>query len=457
MLKNALLQCDLRRAKTLSRYLIPAFIFFWILFLYPNNSPAFASYSQTDDTSSEITHIGALFQTFSNLSGIITKVRVSVQAQTNPTDIKIWFTEGNENTATSTYANYTTIASTTLSASTTKGFYDLNLNYELNSAKFYGVIIQQITTPNTDLKIFGSTNDNYAGGQCYEPYGGYPDCEILKDFYFVLETGKFIQIDFPPNATSTPDFNYWGISGDTTFSTSNIIHINWGVSTSTLTSGFTNYFLDNAGTFSINAPKSFTIPAGTYYARAWLATCAPYEVYSTCIPSTWTQPYGLGLMTPLASSTLITFTITGENPYSGGYYGTYYPAAYPTSTATSSEWVITCDPNDPLWQKSLCQVAKWSLEGIKGLLQFLFVPKQEDLVKFNDLKNDLQVKPPIGYFYQVKNALEGFNSTSTPAFDLPQSAALSDYIFNPLRTGISFILWLTFGFWVFKRIKNLEL
>lgn len=419
---------------------------------------AFADYSQLDDTSyTTFPQNYAIYQTFSGLSGHATNIRFTLENMGVRVwnDLKVWFNEAN--TATSTYSG-TVIASSTWVNQYNKHFYDLELDYDLNPEKFYGLVIQDVYG---DTRVYGSTNaESYPNGVCYdnpEPYGIV--CDTAPDIYFILsiEPQNTIEIIFPENTTSTPDFNYWGLSGYA-LATSTLIHINWGISTSTWT-GFTNYILDNAGGFSVSAPKSFTIPIGTYYAVAWLTTCpAPYDLYADCIPSTWDYPYGLGLLTPLATSTQISFTITGENPYTGGYYGTYWPTSTPISTSTSAEWVMTCDPNDPLWKNSLCQITKWTLEGIKGLLQFLFVPKQEDLAKFGELKSVLETKPPIGYFYAVKSALTGVGATSTPAFSLENaSTTLAASIYNPLRNGITFILWLLFGFWIFNRIRNLAL
>lgn len=156
----------------------------------------------------------------------------------------------------------------------------------------------------------------------------------------------------------------------------------------------------------------------TYYAKAYM-----YNIAGTF----------------LAESPEISFTITGE-PYEYNEPGITIPP-----TATSTEWTITCDPESGFFQYSFCY-----------LFQYLFKPKPNVLDKWQNIKVLLENKPPLGYFVLVKNVLSGI-STSTPAFQLAQATAVNENIFNPLKTGLSFVLYLIFGIWIFKRIAHLEL
>jgi hypothetical protein len=243
-----------------------------------------------------------------------------------------------------------------------------------------------------------------------------------------------IQIDFPENATSTPDFSLWSVSGYALDSGDTIEILSQATSSNTWVIDGGRY-LGDIGSFS-----DFVIVKNTS------AIPDIYRAYATLY-------HGIDIV---ATSTEIVYTITGANPEIGGYYGEsgYYPDTYPTSTASSSDWVITCDPTDPLFTRSICQISKWTLDGINALLQFLFIPKSSDLNQFNNLKSALENKPPFGYFYAIKDALI-FNSTTTKAFDIASSTlAMVSPIFNPLKTGITFILWLLFAFWVFNRLRN---
>lgn len=309
----------------------------------------------------------------------------------------------------------------------------------------------QLYFANGNAQVYGVDYNNYSGGDCVAY------CNGLTDLYFAIGNAptNSIQFDFPTNGTTTPDFIYWNFSGFSLEAPA-VILVNTGATTTGLTH-ITN-ILDSAGSFEINAAKTYILPQGINYALARLAVCpAPYNLYSDCIPSTWAEPYGLGFFETIATSSLISFTITGEIPYSGGNYGTYYPTSTPTSTATSSEWVITCDPNDPLFTRSICQISKWVLDGIVGILKFLFIPSSESLSNFVGLGDIIKNKAPIGYFYSIKSALNNVAATSSLAFDLATSTAALAPVLTPIKTGITFILWFVFCFWIFNRIRKLEL
>jgi hypothetical protein len=261
------------------------------------------------------------------------------------------------------------------------------------------------------------------------------------ELWFSLEhagaPANSISIDFPPNATSTPDFSLWSVSGNASSTGDTIQILSQATSSNTWIIDGGRY-LGDPGLFS-----DFVIVKNT------AAVPDIYRAYAILY-------HGLDIE---ASSSIITYTITGQNPGTGGYYGDfgYYPDTYPTSTASSTEWVLTCDPNDPFWHRSFCQIAKWILDGIAAIFKFFFMPKSSDFDQFSNLKTALENKPPMGYFYAIKDALT-FNSTTTKAFDLASSTvAMTGPIFDPVKTGLTFTLWLLFAFWLFNRIKHFNL
>lgn len=422
MFKNALLQYDLRRVKSISRYLILTFVFVWILFLYPNKLPAYAAVitSQLDDTSSYI---------FSNPSwSNTTLIDLGTGLTGDVSSLKFKFSTGalfeippHLREATSSYPDVYAADAIVLyfqNVSENEGIYTATSTdepYTLDPTKYYALFLQPYYSGYT---IYGTDS----GNQLAWKYNGnwVAVGSTIKQIYFILESPSIneIEITFPPNATSTPDFNFWKVSGSA-IEIGNSIEILSKDSGSTAWTIAGGRYLEEAGTFdNFIIIKNIVYPIDTYVAYAELR-------------------YGGSL---IATSSLISFNIIGSNPEYTGFYPT------PTSTATSSEWVITCDPESNLFTKSLCYLGQW-----------LFMPRQQDFNRFNDLKDALIIKPPIGYFYQIRNALLGFNASSSAAFELPQSAALSNYIFNPIKIGLSFIIWLIFGFWVFNRIRKLEL
>lgn len=281
-------------------------------------------------------------------------------------------------------------------------------------------------------------------------------------------TSNSVQIDFPNNGYSGDDFQTWGASVESLYSTA-IVQINYGNSTSSFPyyGGIMN--IDYAGNFVFStstSPYFLKISAttpGTYYAQAYLETCpVDLDLYTDCIPSIWpgnSPSPNTGLFDVWATSTPIAFTITGQSTSTQGYFigNTFYPdLSAPTSTASSTEWVMTCDPNDPLWSKSLCQITNWLLSGLFAMLKALFIPSQNIFDKFTNLIQAIAPKPPIGYFFAIKDIISGVGATSTATFVLPGVASLGTF-FDPIKTGISFLLWFGFIFWIFNRVRHLDI
>jgi hypothetical protein len=273
-------------------------------------------------------------------------------------------------------------------------------------------------------QFYGASSDVY-------PNGGIETLDYsptpVVDLYFTLGTliENLINITFPENATTTPDFSTWHAE----FMVGNMppvfgkIKINYGLSTSTLNlSDEINFIAYDNNLAPVAIPKDTLLQAGKqYFANAEII---------------------IGTST-IATSSIISFNISG-----GGGYLENFHYAIPTSTisTTTPPIQITCDPNDNLFQYSLCKLALW-----------LFIPDAGTLNKFSTLTDDIKNKPPIGYFYAVKTAFNGLSSTSTKAFQLANVTPLNNSVFNPLKTGISFILWLGCGIWIFNRIRHIQL
>jgi hypothetical protein len=77
---------------------------------------------------------------------------------------------------------------------------------------------------------------------------------------------------------------------------------------------------------------------------------------------------------------------------------------------------------------------------------------------FIQLYNTLSTKPPLGYFTAIKAALNTL-SVGTTSLILVNASTTQAFsaIFTPLRTGLIIILWLMFSFWLFHRLRHLEI
>lgn len=102
-----------------------------------------------------------------------------------------------------------------------------------------------------------------------------------------------------------------------------------------------------------------------------------------------------------------------------------------------------------------------SITNIAGCFQnaliFAFVPNKNVFDNFISLKEELQNKPPFGYIVLLTSALQNISATTTPAFALVSENNITDNIFTPLKNGLTWVLWLFFGIWLYKRVRNMNI
>jgi len=98
------------------------------------------------------------------------------------------------------------------------------------------------------------------------------------------------------------------------------------------------------------------------------------------------------------------------------------------------------------------------------VFSYLFIPNQEQQQniqnRFSSFQDIIKNKPPLGYFYKIKDALNqnitAGNATTTQVLNTSTTQAFSA-VFSPLKTGLNWVLWLAAGSWVFIKIKNLNI
>ena len=289
-------------------------------------------------------------------------------------------------------------------------------------------------SPNVyDIAWYGTSTEPYL---FCETWGQYLlPCNSVDNFgtpYFIFgsksEGVDFINITYPI-ASSTPDFNSWHI--DYGFSTSTLKNAGHSIKYSQNLSECVGYnngsgcFMDFEPTHTQNeiyAPivKLNDLPIGNYQAQANL--------------------YNNNYI--VATSSLITFTITGQPQLS-----TLYELPTTTWATSTLPFQITCDPDSSWYSYSICKV-----------LVYLFVPNSNTLNKFNGLAAGISSKVPIGYFTEIREALEEFSST-TPIFtlDIDETEPVYTEVFEPIKTGLAWILWFAFAFWIFHRFRYFNL
>ena len=94
---------------------------------------------------------------------------------------------------------------------------------------------------------------------------------------------------------------------------------------------------------------------------------------------------------------------------------------------------------------------------LQQAIQWLFYPDQQSIDQFSGLYNLVIHKPPFGYVTAINAELTNINDTNTSAFTLQSLPILNTYIFDPLRTGLAWLLWFGFAYDLFHRLKNIHL
>lgn len=92
--------------------------------------------------------------------------------------------------------------------------------------------------------------------------------------------------------------------------------------------------------------------------------------------------------------------------------------------------------------------------AICSVFEYLFKPDISILQNFSNLQGIMETKAPFTYYYSLRDALHNLNSTSTPAFVLSDTGSINTSIFQPIKTGLTWILWILFAFWAIKRVGD---
>ena len=229
-----------------------------------------------------------------------------------------------------------------------------------------------------------------------------------------------ISITSPENGTTTADFYTWGLDYVyyTTSTSTSVFTLNaytYPDASTTTYSTWSRYLMflpgDSTSTRSISISKPYALTAGTYYADASLTSGT----------------------TTLATSTRISFDISGA----------YIPIPVPSGEATTT-LAINCDETSNFFTNSLCH-----------LVNFLFIPRYDDLNQFSVLWDSIKDKPPIGYFTISLDAIHSLTAASSSTLEIPLYS-LGDFT-DTIRDGLDVIVYGILAFYLFERIKHFEL
>jgi len=245
-------------------------------------------------------------------------------------------------------------------------------------------------------------------------------------------SGNSIAISYPTILNIT-DFTYF------------ILHYN-------SQAGAIDFNVDYA-TSSSNLSSVGTRFTDTVHTGATPPSITATQVFDANIAVPKTRDFNIGeawymqarLVDASSSTQLASSTITTMNIQSNTLLDTL-PFLNPiVSNSTSTDLILTCDPNDGLFTRSFC-----------NLFQYLFVPPQSAWNGFKQLRTDLEDKPPFGYITSAISAISGLSDAASSTVDLPDLSALDDDFFTPIKTFLSWVLYVLTGFWVYNKFRHFK-
>lgn len=265
------------------------------------------------------------------------------------------------------------------------------------------------------------------GGVC--PGYNYNDCptELATSNFFVWadQSGASLFWTLPYPGDTLPDFTTWVLRA-------------YGLDAYTDYNFRVNYSRVGSNTSTTDA--------------ATINTGGNNEILGVGVPKS-TALFDPGGFSGLSNNFVATATISaaGSDLFSTSTTFTIQPFDWATTTIPqptgTSTLTATCDPNSGFITNSLCSV-----------FVYLFYPSQGSLDNFVNIKNTYQNKPPFGYFSKTISLLNGFSASESGDGVISTSTlAAFGSIFNPIKTGLSWILWLALLIWIIKRGVHLEL
>jgi len=233
--------------------------------------------------------------------------------------------------------------------------------------------------------------------------------------------------------------------------------------TATVESGGCYYVLpDEVATSTRIISFSFSTTTNTLDLSYYIATSTPVSLYAE------NRNERDGVINSAFSTTTTGLTelknipVTLPNPLNGAGY-TYLTAKLVLASdhGVIYDWhTLTIDLYNGIdlggggYQQEECGITHLGGCFMNGLA-VMFYPSQSAFNNFNTFVELIKTKPPVGYFYVVKNNLDNLNSTTTSAFNVTIPAHIKDYLFTPFDVGIGGILWFFFAMNFYKRLKHI--
>ena len=166
----------------------------------------------------------------------------------------------------------------------------------------------------------------------------------------------------------------------------------------------------------------------------------------------------------VADTTLFAKIYQYDNNYGTDPFSGVFDSRYKTLLVSTSTTILTLTGiNISISIRALFSYPEYecsitSLTGcFKNALIWAFYPTQDGIEQYYNFITLIENKAPIGYFFVVRDGIQGLNKDGTPNTNIIIPHSLKTYIFNPFDIGIGGILWIFFLFNFYKRLKHITI
>lgn len=248
----------------------------------------------------------------------------------------------------------------------------------------------------------------------------------------------YVSLNWPENASTVPDFADWTVA----------------------------YYGNDAN------ETSPTLQKGVMWAENAdiLDTCLNYPsetaTYNTCFNGTYPIYIDYGLSVWISASDYVSYiTKTGTMTAGKTYFARAILYTIDDATNTRDLLISYSDKIGFIIDNTIGtggETGKCKLTDLgcifTAVLKTVFSPSQASLEQFGDFKTLLEQKAPFGYAIAIYSEITTLhydaNSTVLVLDQVPQITTL---IFTPLRTGLAWLFWFAFAFFLVKRFKDINI
>jgi hypothetical protein len=302
---------------------------------------------------------------------------------------------------------------------------------------FWWVNPSDSSTKNTPTDFWIQVNDcNYTGCNNY-------------DYIGLRWTGSGLT---PPPATVTQITSISPQDGSTTASTAVNVTIGYDLTAADAAAGIDELavLINNFITGAPGSPILVPVVAGSAQTYSTTTTLVSGQAYTIAavLQSDQLDASGIPVSNQFYGS------VSACNATAGAAQCLFAVSSNPLGAALG---VNSLNPVDLFgYATSTCDALH--LSGcIQNTLLFLFYPSPNALAQYNNAGNQIAHRAPMGDFLAIKSDVSNFSATGTASFTLATDYPITQYIFNPLVTALAGIIFALFGFWMFERLRHIQI